>query len=428
MKKLLLYTLLVFFTAAALPQQRPPHERREKPGRSADIGFYTDTHSFANADSSFTVVFTYRVKYNLLVFKKESGTYSAGMEFFLEVKDSTGASVYRDFINRTVDVTQFRETNADDLYATGAKQFTLEQGEYGLQTRFKDINSDREATLRPLMLELRLDSGAPFHPPLIVSSQKVVCDGEKYSAAANFGGAIPFSPAAYDLIIPSADTTIKSIKVEVVQKHDSSLVTLTDSYVLDMEMDFCDSSLIVTGNGDIPYRLFYLEGISKSLHDAPLRVRVSDADGERRKLFPMKVLWIGKPRSLMNPELAVEMLEYITTEEVVDSLLDFDEEELPYRLAQYWKRYDPSPETTYNDLMHEYYQRVDEANEEYSTLHGTPGAKTDRGRVYIQLGSPEKIERTTDSKGKITEIWVYPSINRQFVFVDRKGVGNFQLL
>ena len=77
--------------------------------------------------------------------------------------------------------------------------------------------------------------------------------------------------------------------------------------------------------------------------------------------------------------------------------------------------------------MNEYYSRVDYAQLNFSTLTGTKGVNTDRGKIYIMFGKPDKIERNSNSSGKVVETWIYNNPQRKFVFVDKQGVGEFSL-
>jgi len=97
-------------------------------------------------------------------------------------------------------------------------------------------------------------------------------------------------------------------------------------------------------------------------------------------------------------------------------------------LIDYWAKFDPAPETAYNEVMFEYYSRVDFAIKEFKTISKGNGAKSDRGLVYIKFGKPEKIDRSSNPQGQVMEIWSYSKPERKFTFVDKKGTGNFSLI
>jgi GWxTD domain-containing protein len=76
--------------------------------------------------------------------------------------------------------------------------------------------------------------------------------------------------------------------------------------------------------------------------------------------------------------------------------------------------------------MIEYYKRVDYTAMNFSTISNKKGFDTDRGKVYIQMGTPKKIERSSDSDGKVIEAWYYGQ-NKKFIFIDKQGTGDFSL-
>jgi GWxTD domain-containing protein len=97
-------------------------------------------------------------------------------------------------------------------------------------------------------------------------------------------------------------------------------------------------------------------------------------------------------------------------------------------LINYWKSKDPVNETTFNELMNEFYRRIDDANLRFKTTDNKPGAETDRGEILIKFGEPDSIDRNYSDKDNILEIWKYNKIDRQFVFADNTGLGNFILI
>ena len=86
-------------------------------------------------------------------------------------------------------------------------------------------------------------------------------------------------------------------------------------------------------------------------------------------------------------------------------------------IGAFWEHCDPTPDTYENEYKEEHYRRVDFANEQFGSF--LPGWKTDRGRIYIIYGPPDKIESrgsggtyTSPTSGKTTfnlpsEIWRY---------------------
>ncbi len=98
-------------------------------------------------------------------------------------------------------------------------------------------------------------------------------------------------------------------------------------------------------------------------------------------------------------------------------------------LDKFWKERDPNPQTEENEERDEFYKRVFFAIQNFSVGRFKPGWDTDRGRVYISLGTPDNVERYDyNMQGKPYQIWYYYRQNRQYVFVDYSGFGDYELI
>lgn len=108
-----------------------------------------------------------------------------------------------------------------------------------------------------------------------------------------------------------------------------------------------------------------------------------------------------------------------------------------------WRRRDPDPDTEENEYREAYYERLAYVNEHFSS--GTPGYKTDRGRIYLKYGKPDEIDshpaggsyqRDPSEGGGSTstypfERWFYRNIpgrsGAEIEFVDPTGTGEYRL-
>ncbi len=154
-----------------------------------------------------------------------------------------------------------------------------------------------------------------------------------------------------------------------------------------------------------------------------LQVKEKDSD-KRAVQSSFRSLWIDMPRSLLSLDVAIDMLQYITDEETIDRLSSGSQKEQERKFRDFWQEKDPTPKTEYNELMAEYYRRVDYAFENFTT-ENTIGYNSDRGEIYIKFGSPDNIQRKYPTDGSTVEIWTYP--NRKFVFEATTGFGDFRL-
>jgi GWxTD domain-containing protein len=123
----------------------------------------------------------------------------------------------------------------------------------------------------------------------------------------------------------------------------------------------------------------------------------------------------------------IEYLEYIASSDEIKKLKKTKSDLLNQAVKRFWQAKDPTPETPENELLETYYQRIMEANSAFG-FGKTPGWRTDQGRIFILYGSPSQRYKNTISQsfGKM-EIWQYKEINKQFVFVDKYGFGEYRL-
>ncbi len=177
------------------------------------------------------------------------------------------------------------------------------------------------------------------------------------------------------------------------------------------------------------YSIYSIDGISNSVKEGGFQIIASEKNepGEQQK-FQLGCKWINKPLSLKNPEMAISALKFIEKDSVISGLLRGDDEEYAEKLAEYWKKTDPTPGTEFNPLMQEFYTRIDYVVKNFATISGANGVNTDRGKVYIKFGKPVDVSRTSDNHGNIIEHGLIIIPQRKFVFVDKKGTGDFSLI
>ena len=102
--------------------------------------------------------------------------------------------------------------------------------------------------------------------------------------------------------------------------------------------------------------------------------------------------------------------------------------ELELLFLSFWKERDPTPSTSLNELMEEYYIRVNYVNE-YFNMSWREGWETDFGMIYILFGPPDRVERSnpTSASSSVYEVWYYSRLSKQFVFKDQNGFGDYKL-
>jgi len=140
-------------------------------------------------------------------------------------------------------------------------------------------------------------------------------------------------------------------------------------------------------------------------------------------------LSLDLPLPMKDIDILVEQLQYIAKGDEMDHIRDAKSDvEKQKRFLDFWKKKDPSPNTKRNEVMQEYYRRINAANKFFGNVY-TAGWRTDMGMVYIIFGEPNNIERHPyEMDSKPYEVWEYFQDNKQFVFIDNTGFGDYRLV
>ncbi|MBI5464337.1 MAG: GWxTD domain-containing protein, partial [Ignavibacteriales bacterium] len=134
------------------------------------------------------------------------------------------------------------------------------------------------------------------------------------------------------------------------------------------------------------------------------------------------------PFSVTDIDKAVDQMKYIAKPSEIDYITGAETPEAKKdRFLEFWKKRDPDPTTPRNELMDEYYSRVEYANHVFGSY--VEGWRTDRGMVYIRYGPPDNVERHPfETNTRPYEIWYYYQYDRMFQFVDESGFGDYRLV
>ena len=385
-------------------------------------------------DSTEQLYYIYKIPYNRLVFEKNDNRYTASYRLTVEVHDSLTNTISRKIKENKISVDDFEKTDDGNIYTEGVLNFQiLKNQKYKLIPVLYDAFSDREIRLNTIPIIPAKEEKNEHHrflEPLVVNSVAQDLNNENSFILAGYNSCIPFSKEKYDLVIPCSDTSFQKIYVTLMDKEDTVFSSSIDKpFKLHNFIEESNGKVILDNNGSVKlFNNFLIPYVNKNLPEGELTINISfDKDSKPAAIYHKNVMWFNKPFSLMNPELAIKLLKYMEGDTVIDSLLDFKKDNYSIVLFNYWKRFDPTPETAFNELMKEYYTRIDYSMKNFSSITGRKGIDTDRGRIFILYGKPSETMRSSNQLGKVVETWVYKNPYRKFVFVDETGTGEYKL-
>jgi len=180
--------------------------------------------------------------------------------------------------------------------------------------------------------------------------------------------------------------------------------------------DNFDSKLI-----SIPY-----EKVPKG-QDIGIKINLSHNNLTTSKLYNFGLLDSYKFFGIPNLDQALEQMVYIYSAEERKEYRNIKDNEKESFFKKIWAKRDPDRKTKENELLEEYFKRVSFADSQFSR-GSSLGWRSDMGMIYILFGKPDEISRNSNIQGTYNvETWYYNNINKNFVFIDRNGFGNYQL-
>lgn len=414
MKMLAMLLMLIGAASAARGQV-------EVRGGKEDAPFDVDAISFASDSAHISRLHVFAaIPYEQLSFVKEGDNFVASYEFTISIFDSLQALVTEKLYTTDVRVPTFEQSVSSAAFSIERLYFYLPPGLYRIAVMCRDRES---RVTRRVTKQLTISDYS--HPGLQLSDimlvSKLTEKDEKRlftpSISPNVGNIPPpmhiFFEAYNEGRQDSVEfiTTIFTDKNQQSLKADTLLALAPGRNQVFLAID--QSSLPI---GD--YKM-YVQAYPAG------KVKTAQPLGTTSRSFIVR--WSALPKSIKNLDLAIEQLVYIAKEKELEYIKQAETpEEKQKRFMEFWKKKDPNPNTTRNEKMEEYYERVEYANKHFK--HYTEGWRTDMGMIYIIFGAPSSVDRHPfDSNAKPYEVWSYFDLNYTFVFVDETGFGDYRL-
>ncbi|NOX17764.1 MAG: GWxTD domain-containing protein [Chlorobi bacterium] len=413
MKKYLSFIFVLFLTNNIISQQ------------FREIIYIDDI--IVPSDSLFDCYFTYKAPVSNLVLKKTDGKYSGGFDIFFETKLHDGKYV-RESSSEKIETTDYSETERNDLFLEGIVKFTLPKGKYEFTPVISIYNSKDQFPLPKISITLPDSLQSEALKPLVSSVEKVICNNDTTFKLVNFKDAIPFSPEEYFLLLPVLNANVRKIDVKIVQRKDTLIsATLTKPILSNFKIQDCRNNIVIGKDSSRrALNLFVLRNFNNRLKEGIVHVNVKIE--EKVYDYKLNVIWLDKPLSLQNIELAVKAVDLVLDDDAIYKILDAPKYDQYKLLFQFWEKYDRDTTTIFNELMSEFYKRVDFALKQYGAMGKRKVKFTDRAIIYVKYGKPENIDRIYKSKNNVFEVWEYKKLNKKFVFSDSEGLGKYKLV
>ncbi len=355
------------------------------------------------------------IVYDELQFVKKEENFEATYEISVTIMDKDDDQADGEIWKELATATSFDMTNERTRLSQSHRHFDLEPGHYKVNIAVQDNETHRGST-RSLSIDLRDYQESTMRGSDILLVSEMQRDST---------GAISIRPQVSDATKGIVDSTQAFFEVYC----ENPPQELTVSYELAGKITHkrLRRSFTHTLNSWRNPVYFKLHPDSLPQDSYLLTVQIESAGGKIKREKPVYIRWSALPATASDLKTAVEQLRLVASKDEWKRLKKAKGDALLTEFKAFWKRHDPSPGTDANETMDAFYSRVEFANQRFSVMQ-MPGWRTDMGVIFIILGSPDNVERDVYPRDmKPYEIWTYYEFNRDFLFLDYTGFGDYRL-
>jgi GWxTD domain-containing protein len=461
MKKFSLLTAIIIALSAldAEAQRRTTYESLVQ--RTDQPSTYIDHLVIPKSDSTGVAAFLFRLDYDFVPFLRKrpnmtpptpEDEYFAPVRMGIEIFQGAltesrrsarqiGTSVYRDAWSDTVWVATFDETKSRYNHVTGFLKRELKKGPYNFELQLGRGESIREMASQRRNLVVPDYTSTETNSIFILNSLDI-SDYKITAGLLNYGNNVLYGQD-YSLLVP--------IPLDSVNEGDSYQLSIyrvrpgsTDEPESDARYkDVISSNELLSASlssisqkdneiylqldlDDNGFKYAYFRIPNAEFENARYKVLLKSENSE--KPIAERIInsqWIDMPVSLYNIDVAIDMLKFIVTDSELRIINSGSTAEREQKFREFWAQRDPTPDSEFNELMAEYYNRIDHAFRNFSSLQ-VPGYETDQGRAFILYGQPINVERRLPANRPAREIWQYS--DRTLIFEATTGFGDFRLV
>jgi GWxTD domain-containing protein len=453
-----LLSVFLLFSITAVDAQRRATTYESLLQRTDQPSSYIDHIVIPNSDTESMFAVFFRLDYDFIPFLRKRpdmtpprpaaeyfSTLRMGVEVFQgPVPSSRRAAgaipVFRDSWQDTVWVDSFEATKSRFDYIEGFMSTELDSGQYHYELQLARVQSVREQSSSRRSFRVTNPENTT-EANFIILNQYRIGDDQFQATLMNYGNNVLYGQD-YSLLIripendESEDKTLTLNLYSLGAGQDSGdgeirhSIEVTPDQIVRINnpaLSRVDNEVILTANiTNDGYKYAYVDIPNQDFENARFRLNLM-AEGREKHLGERIInsQWLDMPVSLYNLDVAINMLQFIVNDQELRRIDSGSTTEKERKFREFWAQRDPTPDTEFNELMAEYYRRIDHAYKNFTSLQ-SPGYDTDQGKAYIVYGPPLNIERRLPTNAPTREIWQYP--NRTLIFEATTGFGDFRLI
>lgn len=353
-------------------------------------------------------------------------------------KDSDGIIRKRVESNDTIFIESYEKTISKKDFITGYKTVILKKGKYKFNAIANNLNAKRNSNQK-------YDFNAVYNFTNNEITEPIFCNYSNLNFIDEIkpfvnARSVPFTSNGARVLMPVSYTNKLATYIYICKKEKaeedennwkneilfSSSIKLRPNSIIDNKLDSKSNLILNIANTSENLGVLDFELPPEKLVPGRYEMRVFIEGNKDTAKFSFNVTWDDKPLTLKKIDYAIESMYYILTDEEYQIMNDGSKNEIYNKFYKYWTSKDPTPETPYNEAFNQYFNRVDYSFFNYQSISEKDGSKSDRGKIYILYGEPNKISEVSEDKKNII-IWSYPKIKKQFKF-EMISAGIYKLI
>ena len=379
------------------------------------VKYYQDFISF-KGDKKARLDFYVQVPYNAVQFVKTGQGFEAAYTMTVSVFDEEKKNLITEKIwNEKIVAISFELTSSPDNFNLGSRSFELSPGVYSIKTSLFDKDSKNEYSSENIVVVKQFTQVPALSDVMLISGRTVIEGTSKIIPNVSRNVVSDRDPLSMFFEIYSDTSTNLLINYEIIDEKETQVFNKSEQVSLKK------------GTNQIFHNV---DSLMLDLGKNLLKITLKDSAG---KVYDTSVKsfmsrWVGVPIALTDLDKAIEQLVYLASPEDLAFMKETDNRrEKAKRFVAFWRKQDPNPADEYNPVFNEYYNRVAYTNQNF-TSYSLEGWRSDRGMVLIILGAPDNIDRHPfEYYAKPYEVWQFYNLNKQFIFVDYTGFGDYRL-
>ena len=320
-------------------------------------------------------------------------------------------------VHKEVYESDYNQTNNREKNILLTVAFDIPGGEYIITTLMRDLITKKVVSRKIEMKMYDYDRNEMDMSGLLFVNEA------KFDSS---GKPIHFSPRVMNNF--SRETPMIYLYTEIFSNDYPGTVSIRYQLENEDEEIELDTVIIKELTEPLTSNIFALDKreIKKNRYQCIVTAQRGNRKVERQR--NLSFYWISVPETREDISIAIRQMRYLISSDSLDRYEEGPLDEQQTFFERYWAARDPNPKTKANELMKEYFSRINYANRQYSS-YSDDGWLSDRGRILIKFGYPDDVERHPFEMDSVPYvIWRYYSLRKVFVFTDRSGFGDYRLL